>query len=125
MSGHFCNQRIEEIGKDDSDRYWDQDRLKESDHIGRDPDHRASDRNEHHDEECSERSPHRLALPGCGMFYHSIKQQHQSPQRLGLASVPSQSIRLIFAGGPLLIVVLVFSILSASKLFPGSKAIAF
>ena len=78
--GHFCDQRIEEIGEDDSDRYWDQDRLNESDHVGRDPDDRASYRNEHHDEERRERSPHRLALPGCGIFCHSMKR-NPSPAR--------------------------------------------
>ena len=71
--GHFCDQRIEEIGEDDSDRHRNQDRLKESDHVGRDPDDRARYRNERDDEERGERSPHRLALPGCGIFCHSLK----------------------------------------------------
>ena len=85
MGGHFGNQRIEEVGEDDSDRHWDQDRLNESDHVGCNPDDRASYRHEHHDEERSEGSPHRLALPGCGIFYHFEEAQHQSRR---LASVP-------------------------------------
>ena len=82
MGGHFGNQRIEEVGEDDSDRHWDQDRLNESDHVGCNPDDRASYRNEHYDEECGERSPHRLALPGCGIFCHSMKRNPNHARRL-------------------------------------------
>ena len=78
LRGHLGDQRIEEIGEDDSDRHRDQDRLKESDHVGRDPDDRARDRDEHDDEERRERGPHRLALPGCGIFCHSMRQRRRA-----------------------------------------------
>ena len=74
MVGHFCNQGIEEIGENDSDRDRDQDRLNKPDYIGRDPDKRASYCYKHYDEERRKRGPHCLALPG-GRISHPIKRR--------------------------------------------------
>ena len=71
----FVTKRSEEIGEDDGDRHWNQDRLKEPDYLGRDPDDRAYDRNEQDHTNGGQGSPHRFLLPGCGIFCHSLKNQ--------------------------------------------------
>ena len=67
---HFRHQRIEQIGKNCSDRHRDQNRLEKTDDAGAGPNHGANDDDENHDETGSQRRPHHLALPQCGVFLH-------------------------------------------------------
>src|ERR1700694_3372130 len=71
----------------------------------------------------AERSNHIILLcQSVGYSFNSMERNLASRRRSRAAR---QGYRLIFEGGPLLIVVLVLSIFSASNLFSGFKVIAF
>ena len=71
----------------------------------------------------AERAAHIILL--CQSVGYSFGSMWRNSGSRKVAASGMRSYRLIFEGGPLLIVVLVFSIFSASNLFSGFKVIAF